>query len=402
MPFTQQPLNYAAEYSRALANAYPYLSYFGEVWASPNSTLYRPGNAKTVYIPSMTVSGAQTVNRDRIDGVFARNFNNEYQPVTMTMDREWSTLVDPMDIQQSNEVATIANITRTFNEFQKLPEMDAYAASHLSSFASGFGGVDSTTLTAENILAQWDSYLVYMTNQRINRDRLVAYMTPGTYKLLKEAAGITRFVQADTGIRNVDRNVGRLDGVLIKEVPGDMMQTAYDFNIGWIAAAGAKQINMLLLDPLAVIAPVIYETSMMSAPTAQSKGKWLYYERYYYDVFALNNRLAGFFANMSAPTLGTLTVTSTAGTASGASVITATGSGLGLYGTETYISTENTSAPELTYGAALPSGATWAVMASNPATVTGLTAGKYASVAVVNKQTGHVIAGGSAVQVVGS
>lgn len=400
MAFTQQPLNYAAEYSRALANAYPYLSYFGEVWASPNSTLYRPGNAKTVYIPSMTVSGARNVNRDRIDGTFNRNFNNEYQPVTLQMDREWDTLVDPMDIQESNEVATIANITRTFNEFQKIPEMDAYAASKLAGFASGFGGVDSTALTGQNILAQWDSYLVYMTNQRIGRDRLVAYMTPDTYKLLKEAAGITRFVQADSGIRNVDRNVGRLDGVTIKEVPGDQMQSAYDFTVGWAPAAGAKQINMLLLDPLSVIAPVIYETSMMSAPTAQSKGKWLYYERYYYDVFALNNRMAGFFANMSAPALGALTVTSAAGSAAGSSVITASGAGLGLYGTETYITTGNDAAPTLTYGAELPSGATWAVMPGNPATLTGLTAGKYATVAVVNKQTGGVIAGGSAVQVV--
>lgn len=402
MAFTQQPLNYAAEYSRALANAYPYLSYFGEVWASPNSTLYRPGNAKTVYIPSMTVSGARNVNRDRIDGTFNRNFNNEYQPVTLQMDREWDTLVDPMDIQETNEVATIANITRTFNEFQKIPEMDAYAASKLAGFATGFGGVDSAALSKDNILAQWDSYLVYMTDQRVNRDRLVAYMTPETYKLLKEAAGITRFVQADSGMRNVDRNVGRLDGVTIKEVPSDMMQTSYDFTVGWQKAAGAKQVNLLLFDPLAVIAPVIYETSMMSAPTAQSRGKWLYYERYFYDVFALGNRLAGFFANTGAPALGALTVTSAAGSAAGESVITASGPAFGKYGTQAYITTGNTAAPTLAYGSALPSGATWNAMDENPVTVTGQTAGKYATVAVVNKQTGGVIAGGSAVTVVGA
>ena len=31
MPFTQNAVNYAAEYGRALANAYPYLSYFGDI-----------------------------------------------------------------------------------------------------------------------------------------------------------------------------------------------------------------------------------------------------------------------------------------------------------------------------------------------------------------------------------
>ena len=40
--------------------------------------------------------------------------------------------------------------------------------------------------------------------------------------------------------------------------------------------------------------------SMMSAPTAQSKGKYLYYERYYYGAFALNNRKAGIIVNAAA------------------------------------------------------------------------------------------------------
>ncbi|WP_418290620.1 hypothetical protein [Massilicoli timonensis] len=313
--FNQTPLNYAVDYARELANAYPYLSYFSEIWAGPNSQKYKPVNGKTVMIPSMTTSGARAVNRDKIDGVFNRNFNNEYQAVTMSMDREWDTLVDPMDIQETNQVVTIANITKTFNEFQKIPEMDAYAASHLAGFAQSFGTVDNTTLSAENILATWDGYLAYMVDQRINRDRLVAYMTPNVYKMLKEAAGITRFIDAGTGIRNIDRNVGKLDGVVIKEVPSDMMKTIYDFTVGWTVGGSAQQINMMLVDPMAVVAPIVYETSMMSAPTAQSKGKWLYYERYYYDVFALNNRRCGVLANIGTPVMGTLNVTSVAGAA---------------------------------------------------------------------------------------
>ena len=311
--FVQTPLNYAVDYARTLANAYPYLSYFPELWAGPNNEKYKPVNGKTVMIPSMTVSGAKAVNRDSIDGKFNRNFNTEMQPVTMMMDREWDTLVDPMDIKETNQVATIANVTETFNQFQKVPEMDAYMASKLSSYAQSFGTVDTTVLDKATILETWDGYLAYMVNQRINRDRLVAYMTPDAYKLLKEAAGITRFIDAGTGIRNVDRNVGKLDGVLIREVPKDIMQTAFDFTVGWKAESGAKTINMLLVDPMAMIAPVVYEVAMMSAPTAQSKGKWLYYERYYYDVFALDKRRVGILANITTPTLGTFEVTSTAG-----------------------------------------------------------------------------------------
>lgn len=125
--FAQQPLNYAVDYARELANAYPYLSYFPELWASPNNSAYKPVNGNTVMIPSMTVSGAKATNRDTMNGVFNRNFNNEMQPVTMVMDREWNTLVDPMDIVQTNMVVTIANITKTFNQFQKVPKFWAFA-----------------------------------------------------------------------------------------------------------------------------------------------------------------------------------------------------------------------------------------------------------------------------------
>lgn len=126
MAFTQEPVNYAVEYAKELANAYPYLSYFNEIWNGPNSTKYKPVNGKTIMVPSMSTSGARAVDRDRIDGVFTRNWNNDFQPLTMRMDREWDTLVDPMDIQETNMVATIANITETFNQFQKVPAQVLY------------------------------------------------------------------------------------------------------------------------------------------------------------------------------------------------------------------------------------------------------------------------------------
>lgn len=377
MAFTQQNLNYATEYSKAMANAYPYWSYFSDLYGSPNSATYKPVAGKSIAVQSMTVSGAQAANRNQITGTFNRNFNTEQQILTMSMDREWDTLVDPMDIQE-DPIVTIANITKTFNQFEKVPEMDAYAASTLASAASSFGSVDTTELTADNILETWDTYLAYMVNMRVPRDRIRCKMTPNTYKLLKEAAGITRFVSADTGIRDIDRNAGKLDGVAIMEVPQDVMQTAYDFTTGWTAAPGAQQINLLMFDPLAIAAPVVYDTSMMTAPTAQSKGKWLYYERYYYDVFALNQRLPGIFANIAAaPTINAnLTVTSVAG-GSGQTVVTLAQPV--PYGMTAYYKTNSGSATTPTYGEDISS---WTPFV-NGAAITA-TGGEYITVALAN------------------
>lgn len=396
MAFTQLNLNYATEYSKAMANAYPYWSYFSDLYGSPNSATYKPLSGKAVAVQNMTTSGARAVNRDQITGTFNRNFNTSEQILTMRMDREWDTLADPMDIQE-DPIVNIANITKTFNEFQKVPEMDAYAASTLASAAIGFGGTDSTALTASNILTQWDTYLAYMVDQRIPRDRIRAKMTPDTYKLLKEAAGITRFVEADTGIRNIDRNVGKLDGVVIQEVPKDMMMSAYDFTEGWTTESGAKQINMLMFDPISIAAPIVYETSMMSAPTAQSKGKWLYYERYYYDVFALNQRLPGIFVHLgSAATLGTVTFTTSAGADSTHTII----NGLAPvpYGMA-YVAKSGASADLPDYGEACTSG--WTVVNNGDAITTA--SGQTITVALVNTTKGNsATAGGSAAAVVGA
>ena len=404
MAFVQTDVNYASEYSRALAQAYPYLSYFSAIWASENSNRYKPGMGKTMYIPTVTTSGAVDVNRNQITGTFNRNWNNQWQAVELQMDREWNTLVDPMDITETGDVATIANITRTFNELQKIPEMDAFLAAKLGSFVTT---PDTTTLTAANILEKWDGYLAGMTDARVNRDRVECYMTPAVYKLLKEAAGITRFVSTDEGFRGIDRNVARLDGVRITEVPSDIMKTAFVFDEGFVPAQTAKGINLIMVDPMSVAAPVKYETSMMSAPTAQSKGKYLYYERYYYGAFILNQRQAGVYAHLgAAPTIGTLTVTSVAGTEdNGDSAISISGKGIfadgeAAEGLAIYYTTGNNSATSCTYGAALPDGVTWVKADNGNFTLKSQTANKHITAALVNVQLGAVVASGDTTLVV--
>lgn len=396
------PLNYAAQYGRELANAYPYLSYYGDLWNAGESQRFKPLQGKTVYIPSMTTTGATAVNRDAIDGSFTRNFDLNWEAHTLTMDREWSTLIDPMDMAETNEVATIANVTQTFNQFQKIPEQDAYMSSKLAGFAAQFGGVATTTPDASNILTLWDNALAYMTDQRVNRDRVRCKVIPAVYKLLKEATGMTRFIEVTAGINNVDRNIAKLDGVLIQEVPSDMMKTAYDFTVGFSVSNSAAQINMLFYDSMAIAAPVIYDTSMISAPTAQSKGKYLYYERYYYDVFALKQRMAGVYALLgAAPSLGSLTVTSVAGTEAGQSVIDVQGATVGAAGTTLKYCADENAAVSLTYGAVPDATKTWVAMPNIPLTVDQLTGSKVMTVAQINNNTGFVVAGGNATQVVG-
>jgi hypothetical protein len=218
---------------------------------------------------------------------------------------------------------------------------------------------------------------------------------------------MTRFIEVTNGIRDVDRNIARLDGVEIMEVPADMMKTAYTFTSGWaVNTATAQQINFILYDPDAIAAPIVYDVAMMSPGSAQTKGKDIYYERYYYDVFMLAQRGAGVYAHLgSAPSLGSLTITSVAGTADdGDTVVTAAGNG--IFGTGVpaeglkLVYSVNDAAVSLTYNAVPDATKTWVDMSANPLTLKSQTAGKYITVALVNKQTGYVVSGGNTTLVV--
>ena len=118
-------LNYAKEYSQELAQAYPYVLYFGALWSATKSDV-KFLNSNTVELPSLTVKGRKDGNRDSI-GTFGRNFDNNWETKTLKRHRTWDTLVHPRDIDETNHVASIANITKVMNEEQKFPRFWAVA-----------------------------------------------------------------------------------------------------------------------------------------------------------------------------------------------------------------------------------------------------------------------------------
>ena len=294
-------LNYAEQYSRALANAFPYSLYYGALYATPNNGRYRIIDAKTIKIPRISTTGRVAASRDTI-ATASRNYDNSWETKELTNQRKWSTLVHPMDIDQTNIVTTIANITQTFNEFQKFPEMDAYTISKIyadwttSVAAEGYTGktASTTALTVANVLAEFDSIMLKMDNARVPVTGRILYVTNEVKSMLKNAQidannTLGRQINVETGPNGIDRRINRLDEVQVIGVPAELMKTLYVFSSGWTPAAAADQINMMLIHPLAVITPVSYTFAQLEAPSALSEGKWVYYEESFEDVFILNN-----------------------------------------------------------------------------------------------------------------
>ena len=308
-----QALNYAKQYSRALSQAFPYVLNFGALYNTPNNRTYRWVNAKTIEIPSIKTTGRVDADRDTITTA-QRNYTNSWETKTLTNERKWSTLVHPMDVDQTNMVTTIANITRVMNEEQKFPEMDAYLVSKVYNDWTALGNTaDTTQITEANVLSVFDKLMLNMDNARVPVTGRILYVTHEVKSILKNAEKISRYIEVEGGEKRVNRIVSRLDEVEIIGVPAPLMQTLYDFTNGWAPAQGALQINMFLVHPIAVLTPVSYTFSRLDEPSAGSEGKYIYYEESFEDVFVLNNKAGAIQFNatsanlLSAPTVKALT-----------------------------------------------------------------------------------------------
>lgn len=289
-------LNYAKQYSQALGQAYPYMLYFGDLNSTENNGKYRWVNGETVEIPVLSTTGSVDADNDTI-ALAKRNFDNKWESKVLDFHRKWSTLVAPTDIMMTNMAATITNITKVYNEFQKFPEKDRYLVSKVyADWTAQSKTADTTALTAQNILQTIDGMLEEFENARVPRSGCILYVTPTVNKLLKEA--VTRYMSSTEGTLN--RYINVLDDLKVVSVPSDIMKTSFDFTTGSEAASGAKQINLFLVHPSAVITPEAYAFAQIDEPSAMSEGKYVYYEERFEDVFILNERKDGIAFNVNA------------------------------------------------------------------------------------------------------
>lgn len=256
-------------------------------------------NAKTIKIPYITLGGYKDHSRN--GGFNRQSAANEYMTKTLEHDRDVEFFVDAMDVDESNEALSAANITNAFEAEHAIPETDAYRISKLySEFTEASGVVDNTELTISNILATFDKWMETMDDAEVPVDGRLLYVTPAINTLIKQADKITRMIDVSAQ-RGIDRRVHSLDEVTIKKVPSGRMKSSYDFTDGFTPAEDAVQVNMILVHPSAVIACDKHSYINLWAPGSHTQGDgYLYQNRKYGDLFVLDTRKDGIMINADA------------------------------------------------------------------------------------------------------
>lgn len=256
---------------------------------------------KTIRIPSIKVAGYK--EHGRTGGWNRQALENSWEVKTLAYDRDVEFYVDAMDVDETNQVLSAANITSTFEKEQAIPELDAYRFSKVySDYTTTFTKTaDTTALTSANVLEAFDKFMEEMDDAGVPEDGRILYVTAGVNTLLKNASAIQRNFDVNGSSGAVNRAVRSLDNVKLVSVPAGRFKTKYNFTNGFTPDGTSKQINMMLVHPSCIIAIQKHSAIYLWNPGSHTGGDgWLYQNRRYGDLFLLENKLDGIKINVEA------------------------------------------------------------------------------------------------------
>lgn len=251
-------------------------------------------NTREIKLPRLSVSGYKDHDRKTL-GFNSGNYSNDFETKALDHDRDIEFFIDPMDVDETNQIVSIANIQARFERKQAIPELDCYTFSKLYTEAERVGAtIKTNAVTRANILADFDDNCEVFENLGIPLSRCILYCTAAYRKELKNAEGLQRTLEISGGGSTIDRRVHTLDDLgEIKTVPIERFKTAYDFTEGYQADASGKQINYMLIDPEAQVSRVKYSYINIYTPGHDSRtaDNYLYQNRRFNGTFALDQEL---------------------------------------------------------------------------------------------------------------
>lgn len=255
-------------------------------------------DAKTFHFTQMSTSGYKSHNRN--GGWNKGTFAQEDVPFTVSHDRDIEFLVDKADVDETNQTASIKNISETFHKTQQVPEMDAYFFSKVATEAQKLEGYHSETAlssyTKENVYGKLKAMLSAGKLRRyVAKGALIAYVNSTIMDLLEQSTDFTRKIEmtqiAEGGI-GIETRITDIDGVtLIEVIDDERFYDKFDFTDGFAPVASTShKINILIASPLTVktvpkIASIYYFN-----PGQHTEGDgYLYQDRSLSDTFVFPN-----------------------------------------------------------------------------------------------------------------
>ena len=264
----------------------------GWMEANAGEVIYNGGDE--VKIPTMTTSGLADYDRD--NGFVQGGITLKYNTYKMTQDRGRTFQIDRMDVDESGFVATSANLIKTFQTQQVIPEIDSYRYSTIADIAIKANQSEAIALTADNALTKIREHIRAVQDIVGDDVPLILTMSTKTRALIEDASKIGKSIDvANFKQGGMNFKVKSLDESVIRIAPSVRLKTKYEVLDGKTsgqeagglkAAADAKDINWIITPARVPIAISKTDKLRVFEPdTNQKADAWKIDYRKYHDLW---------------------------------------------------------------------------------------------------------------------
>lgn len=267
-------------------------------WMEDNAGQVKYSGGAVAMIPKVSMSGLG--NYDRNSGYTQGAVTFSYETKTMTMDRGRKFLLDKMDVDETDFVASATTVMGEFQRTQVIPEVDAYRYSRIYALAKDKYG-KTYTPAASTILSTLSEDITAVQDEAGSAD-LVIVMARPVYDMFCNNDKISKLINAgDFKQGELNLMIKMFNGIPIIPVPSARMKTAYTFNDGksggqeaggFTPTAKATQINWIICPKSAPIAVSKTDNFKIFDPEVnQTADAWLVELRKFHDLWIKDNVL---------------------------------------------------------------------------------------------------------------
>jgi hypothetical protein len=276
-------------------------------WMEANAGLVIYNGGNTVKVPKITTDGLG--NYDRANGFTSGASTLTYETFTMSQDRGRTFMLDRMDVDETNFVATASTIMGEFQRTQVIPEIDAYRYSKIASLAiTKDAAVGGYTPIADDILSKLKADITSIQDVIGADVPLVITMSTATLGILENSKELVKQLNVGQFNGNVSNQVKFVEECPIVEVPSARLKTAYIFNDGKTSGqtaggftpdASAKTINWIICAQNAPIAVSKTDNMRIFDPNVnQTADAWKLDYRKYHDLWIMDNKFTTIKVNI--------------------------------------------------------------------------------------------------------
>lgn len=269
-------------------------------WMDANAGQVIYNGGAEVKIPKLSVQGLGNYDRDL--GYPQGSVTLEYETRTMTQDRGRKFQLDAMDVNESNFVASAANVMSEFQRVHVIPEIDAYRISKLatSAITAAVEGMVEYDYTpgAEGTSAV-GKFLTAVSRIKESYNGPLACQASNAFILALQIE-LAEKLRTTTVERNgITLTVPQINGIPLIETPADRMYTAITTRDGktssqeaggYTKADGAYSVNFIVCPTTAPIAVNKQDKMKIFTPDQnQDADAWKINYRRYHDLWVKDN-----------------------------------------------------------------------------------------------------------------